>query len=396
MDLVNDPALDAFRAEIRAFLRANLTDDIRRKVMEGGYLSREAHTRWHKVLQKQGWIAPAWPVEHGGCGWPLAKQYVFEQEFALAYAPRAVIFGVEMVGPLLIEYGSAAQKARYLPGILSGDEWWCQGFSEPGSGSDLASLACMAVRDGDHYMINGTKLWQTAATEADMMFGLFRTDSSGRKQQGITVLLVPMKSKGLSLRPITLLDGGQEVAQCFFDDVRVPVANRVGEENQGWGCAKFLLSIERLGIAEVARSSAMLNRLKGIVEQPDAHGRRLADDPEVANEIAEIEIDLMALEATEYCMLFDPAAGADLGAEASTLKLMGTQVQQRISAATMAAAGPYAQAMASGLDGDNASRIGPDFAEPATRGYFNLRKISIYGGSNEIQKNIVAKAVLGL
>lgn len=396
MELIDDPEIAAFRAEIRAFLRANLTEDLRRKVMEGGYLTREAHTRWHKVLQRKGWVAPAWPAEHGGCGWPLVKQYVFEQEFALAYAPRSVIFGVDMVGPLLIEYGDDAQKARYLPRILSGDEWWCQGFSEPGSGSDLASLSCKAVRDGNYYVINGTKLWQTAATEADMMFGLFRTDSSGRKQQGITVLLVDMKSKGLSLRPITLLDGGQEVAQCFFDDVRVPMANRVGEENQGWSCAKYLLSIERLGIAEVARSNAMLNRLKAIVETPDAHGRRLSDDPDVAATIAEIEIDLMALEATEFRMLFDPAAGGDMGAEASTLKLVGTQVQQRISEATMAAAGPYAQAMASGLDGDNAARIGPDFAEPATRNYFNLRKISIYGGSNEIQKNIVAKAVLGL
>ncbi|MGH6720060.1 MAG: acyl-CoA dehydrogenase family protein, partial [Alphaproteobacteria bacterium] len=314
----------------------------------------------------------------------------------LAYAPRPVIFGGEMVGPLLLEFGTEAQKARYLPRILTGEEWWCQGFSEPGSGSDLASLTCRAVRDADHYVINGTKLWQTAATEADMMFGLFRTESSGKKQHGITVLLVDMRAKGLSLRPITLIDGSQEVAQCFFDDVVVPVANRVGAENEGWGCAKYLLGIERLGIAEVARSRAMLARYVSIIESPDASGRRLIDDPDVATRLAEIEVELLALEATEYRMLFDPARGGEVGAEASTLKLVGTQVQQRISEATMEAAGYFAQAAAAGQGGDNARRVGPAFAEPAARNYFSLRKISIYGGSNEIQKNIVAKAVLGL
>jgi hypothetical protein len=396
MELMDDPATNAFRLEIQAFLRAKLPESVRKAVAEGGYLGREEHTRWHRTLHEKGWVAPAWPVEHGGCGWSLEKQYVFEQEFALANAPRAVIFGVDMVGPLLIEYGTPEQQKRYLPKILTGEEWWCQGFSEPGSGSDLASLACRAKREGDRYVINGTKIWQTLATEADMMFGLFRTDSTGKKQDGITVLLVDMKSKGLTLRPITLIDGSQEVAQCFFDDVRVPAADRVGEENKGWSCAKYLLGIERLGIAEVARSRAMFARLKSIVETPDLDGRRQIDDPEIATRMTEIEIDLMALEATEYRMLFDPARGGEVGAEASTLKLVGTQVQQRISEATMEAGGYYAQASAAGWEGDNAQRIGPAFAELASRNYFNLRKISIYGGSNEIQKNIVAKAVLGL
>jgi len=396
MELIRDPEITAFREEIREFLRTKLPESLRHKVAEGGYLGRAETTRWQRILFDRGWSAPGWPEAYGGRGWSLTKQYAFEQEFALANAPRGVPFGIDMVGPLLIEYGTDEQRARYLPRILTGEEWWCQGFSEPGSGSDLASLSCRAVRQGDHYVINGTKLWQTLATDADMMFGLFRTDSTGKKQQGITVLLVDMHSKGLTLRQITLIDGGQEVAQCFFDEVRVPVANRIGAENEGWGCAKFLLGIERLGIAEVARSRAMLDRYEVIVATPDAAGRRLLDDPEVANRLAEIEIDLIALEATEYRMLFDPARGGEVGAEASTLKLVGTQVQQLISEATMEAPGYFAQAAAAGIGGDNARRIGPAFAEPATRNYFNLRQISIYGGSNEIQKNIVAKAVLGL
>jgi alkylation response protein AidB-like acyl-CoA dehydrogenase len=245
-------------------------------------------------------------------------------------------------------------------------------------------------------VLNGTKLWQTIAMDADMMFGLFRTDSSGRKQEGITVLLVDMRSPGLTLRPITLIDGSVEVAQCFFDDVRVPVANRVGEENKGWGCAKYLLSIERLGIAEVARSKALLRRLKRMAAEATDGDRPLAEDPTVARRIADIEIDLMALEATEVRFLFNPAQGGELGPEASILKLVGTQVEQRIAEAMMELSGYYAQPAARGPDGSNEPPVGPAFAEAATRLYFNLRKISIYGGSNEIQRNIVAKAVLGL
>ncbi|MSP82957.1 MAG: pimeloyl-CoA dehydrogenase large subunit [Alphaproteobacteria bacterium] len=396
MQLIQDPSVEEFRKDVRDFLTATLPDDIRQRSVDAMYVGRAMQTRWHKILLAHGWGAPSWPKEHGGTGWSLAQQYVFDHELADADAPRGLPFGIDMVGPLLFAYGTEAQRKRYLPGILSGDEWWCQGFSEPGSGSDLASLQCKAKRDGDAYVLNGTKLWQTLAMDADMMFGLFRTDGSGKKQEGITVLLVDMHSPGLTLRPITLIDGSVEVAQCFFDDVRVPAGNRVGEENKGWGCAKYLLGIERLGIAEVARSKALLRRLKRLVASQTDGGAPVLADPYVARRIADIEVDLMALEATEYRFLFDPAHGGELGPEASILKLVGTQVEQRIAEAMMEAFGPYAQPAAGGPEGTNEPPVGHPFAEPATRLYFNMRKISIYGGSNEIQRNIVSKAVLGL
>jgi alkylation response protein AidB-like acyl-CoA dehydrogenase len=394
LDLFDNPSLAAFRAEVRAFIEANLPADLRKAVETGADIGPAGIARWQAILCKKGWGAPSWPKEHGGTGWSLAEQYIFNQEIAAAYAPGGVPFNIDMVGPLIIHHGNDDQKRRFLPKTLTGEIRWCQGFSEPNSGSDLASLQCRAVRDGDHYVINGTKLWQTLAMDADKMFGLFRTDSSGRKQEGITVLLVDMKAKGLSLRPIKLMDGSVEVAQCFFDDVRVPVADRVGEEGKGWSLAKFVLGLERLGIAEVARSKAMFARLKRIaVEERDGH--RLIDENAFAELLVRLEADLLALDVTEFRFLFDPDKGGELGAEASILKLCGTVVQQRIAEATMEAAGYFALP-AAGEDGANAPAIGPDFARGASEAYLNLRKISIYGGSNEIQRNIVSKAVLGL
>jgi alkylation response protein AidB-like acyl-CoA dehydrogenase len=396
MDFFDSPELSAFRDEVRSFLLANLPEDIRRKAAVTMYLERPDQTRWHQLLYRHGWGAPTWPREHGGTGWSLEQQYIFDHELAAAGAPRMIEFGLNMVGPLLMTYGSEEQRQRFLPRILSGEDWWCQGFSEPGAGSDLAALQCKARRDGDDYVINGTKIWTSSATESDMMFGLFRTDGSGKKQQGITFLLVDMKSPGLSIRPIKLIDGCYEVAQCFFDDVRVLVENRVGEEHKGWTYAKYVLGLERLGIAETGRSRALLAQLKEIATTAPGGGPALLDDPYFAERIAEVEIELDALEATEFRMLFDPEKKGELGAEASILKLCGTVVQQRLTELRMEAAGYYALPLADADKPTNLPPLGPAFAAAAAGQYLNFRKISIYGGSNEIQRNIVAKAVLGL
>ncbi|HKF60688.1 MAG TPA: acyl-CoA dehydrogenase family protein [Dongiaceae bacterium] len=385
----------AFRHEIRAFFRESLPEDVRRTVMTGLPTGREMADRWHKVMLAKGWAAPTWPKEHGGTGWSLKRQYIFEQERVAAWAPGPLIFNIDMVGPLFIRYGTPAQNARFLPRVLSGEDHWCQGFSEPGSGSDLASLKCRAVRKGDRYVINGAKIWQTAVYESDMMFGLFRTDSSGRKQQGISVLVLPLASKGLSLRPVLLLDGIERVAQCTFEDVEVPVENLIGEENQGWSIAKYLLTLERLGIAEVGASRACLGRLKTLAGAEIRGNEPLLLEPTLLKEIADVEADLDALEATEYRFLFDPQSNGELGPESSILKIQGTLIRQRLTELTMRVAGPFAQETATDLP-SSAPDEARSFAAWATRHYFNFRKISIYGGSNEIQRNIVAKAVLGL
>ncbi len=395
MEAFDTPEDRAFRHEVRAFFEQNLPDDIRRAQLTGLPAGREISDRWHKILLAKGWAAPNWPKEHGGTGWSLKQQYIFDQERAAAWAPLPVVFNIDMVGPLFIRYGTPEQNARFLPRVLSAEDHWCQGFSEPGSGSDLASLKCRAVRQGDRYVINGAKLWQTAVYDSDMMFGLFRTDSSGKKQQGISVLVLPMNSKGLSLRPVVLLDGMERVAQCTFEDVEVPAENLIGPENQGWGIAKYLLTLERLGIAEVAASRACLSRLKGLANAETRGNEPLFLEPTLLNEIAAIEADLDAVEATEYRFLFDPQSNGELGPESSILKIQGTLIRQRLTELTMRVAGPFAQETGMDLptrEPDDAR----SFAAWATRHYLNFRKISIYGGSNEIQRNIVAKAVLGL
>jgi alkylation response protein AidB-like acyl-CoA dehydrogenase len=395
MEAFDTPEDRAFRHEVRAFFEQNLPDDIRRAQLTGLPAGREISDRWHKILLAKGWAAPNWPKEHGGTGWSLKQQYIFDQERAAAWAPLPVVFNIDMVGPLFIRYGTPEQNARFLPRVLSAEDHWCQGFSEPGSGSDLASLKCRAVRQGDRYVINGAKLWQTAVYDSDMMFGLFRTDSSGKKQQGISVLVLPMNSKGLSLRPVVLLDGMERVAQCTFEDVEVPAENLIGPENQGWGIAKYLLTLERLGIAEVAASRACLSRLKALANAETRGNEPLFLEPTLLNEIAAVEADLDAVEATEYRFLFDPQSNGELGPESSILKIQGTLIRQRLTELTMRVAGPFAQETGMDLptrEPDDAR----SFAAWATRHYLNFRKISIYGGSNEIQRNIVAKAVLRL
>ena len=388
-----------FRAEVREFIAARLPSDIRRRVEGGLALGREDYATWHRILHEKGWAAPAWPREHGGPGWTPVQRYVFDSEIAAADAPRVMPFGVSMVGPVIFTFGDDAQKARFLPRILSADDWWCQGYSEPGAGSDLAGLRTRAVRDGDDYVVTGQKTWTTSAQWADWIFCLVRTDPDAPKpQQGISFLLIDMRSPGVDVRPIVTIDGGQEVNDVFFDGVRVPARNLVGEENKGWTYAKFLLSFERAGIADVGRSRKQLARLKQVARSEKTNGRPLAEDHRFREKIASVEIDLLALEFTELRALSRRAAGKEPGTEANILKIRGTEVQQRLTELHLEAVGAYANPYIPEAlrDGWNEEPVGPDYAAGAAPRYFNWRKASIYGGTNEIQKGILAKFVLGL
>ncbi len=397
MDL--NPTADelAFRDEAREFLRANLPEAIRRKVDSGRPLRKGDYVTWQKILHRRGWIAPQWPKQYGGAGWTPIEQYIFEEEAAAACAPPVIAFGVHMVGPVLIAFGDEAQKRRYLPRILASDDWWCQGFSEPDAGSDLASVRTRARRDGDSYIVNGQKTWTTYAQYADMIFCLVRTADSGRKQEGISFLLIDMKSPGITVRPIITIEGKHEVNEVFFDDVRVPIANRVGEENKGWTYAKYLLGYERTNIAGVARSKQQLQRLKAIATAERSGERRLIDDMRFREKIAAVEIELMALEVTNLRILASSRADRAPGPEPSLLKIKGTEIQQAITELLLEAIGPYAiPFLPEALEeGSNLAPIGPDYALPLAPHYFNWRKVSIFGGSNEIQKNVVAKMILG-
>ena len=389
----------AFRAEVREFVAARLPPDIRRRVEGGLALGREDYVTWHRILYERGWAAPAWPREHGGPGWTPVQRYLFDSEIASADAPRVMPFGVSMVGPVIFTFGDDAQKARFLPRILSADDWWCQGYSEPGAGSDLAGLRTRAVRDGDDYVVTGQKTWTTSAQWADWIFCLVRTDPDAPKpQQGISFLLIDMRSPGVEVRPIVTIDGGQEVNDVFFDGVRVPARNLVGEENKGWTYAKFLLSFERAGIADVGRSRKQLTRLKQVARSEKTNGRPLAEDHRFREKIAAVEIDLLALEFTELRALSRRAAGKEPGTEANILKIRGTEVQQRLTELHLEAVGAYANPYIPDAlrDGWNEEPVGPDYAAGAAPRYFNWRKASIYGGTNEIQKGILAKFVLGL
>jgi hypothetical protein len=393
--LLDRPDLRAFRDEARQAIRRHLPDDIRRIVAsELMELPREMQLRWQRILYDLGgWSCPNWPGQHGGPGWTFEQQYIFERELALGDAPRVMSFGVQMLGPSLIAHGNEAQQARFLPPILKGEVVWCQGFSEPNAGSDLAALKCRAERDGADYVVNGSKMWTTDGHIADWMFGLFRTDASGKKQHGITFLLLDMKSPGVTLRPIRTFDGGTEVNQVFLDNVRVPVGQRLGEEHKGWGIAKYLLGLERLGIAEVSRSMATLRRVRDAARRR-VGGRKLLDDPAFSLALAKREIELLALESLERRVLFGPGGPEALGPEASILKLVGTEVQQGLLELLMDAQGIHAMADLPVTAQDDP--VLPPGARFAARGFYNFRKTSIYGGSNEIQKEILAKTVLRL
>ncbi len=387
----------AFRAEVRAFIAESYPANLRGKQDEGDDLTKEDFLAWHKILAKKGWIAPAWPVEYGGTGWNATQRYIWSEETARADCIRILPFGITMVAPVIYTFGTPEQKAKFLPGILSGDDWWCQGYSEPGAGSDLASLRTKAISDGDDYIVNGQKTWTTMAQYADWGFFLVRTASDVKAQEGISFLLIDMKSPGITVRPIITLGGEHEVNEVWLEDVRVPKANRIYEENKGWTCAKFLLAHERSGIAGVAASKRGVEKVKAIARTEMDGERPLFANPFFKRKIAELEVDLTALEYTELRTLAGEAAGKGPGPESSLLKVKGTEIQQRITELALEAVGHYGAPYFRGFgEGDNEHPIGPDYAHHSAPTYFNMRKTSIYGGSNEIQRNIIAKMVLGL
>ncbi len=388
----------AFRDEVRSFLKDKLPEDLSHKVKNGLQLTKQDMERWHAILNERGWLANHWPEQHGGPGWSAVQKFIFEHECALAGTPRIVPFGLSMLGPVLIKYGNEAQKAHWLPRILNGADWWCQGYSEPGSGSDLASVKTSAVRDGDHYIVNGQKTWTTLGQHANMIFCLVRTNREAKAQQGISFLLVDMNSPGVEVRPIITLDGEHEVNEVFFTDVRVPVENLVGEENKGWTYAKYLLTYERTNIAGVGFSVAGLEKLKAVAGRMLRNGKPLTQDPLFAARLATVEIDLENMKTTNLRVIAAVAGGGVPGAESSMLKIRGTEIRQEILSLVRRAMGPYAapfieEALQAGYD---QPAIGDAAAATAAAAYFNYRKLSIFGGSNEIQKNIISKMILGL
>ncbi len=388
----------AFRDEVRDFMRTSLPASIRRKMVEGRRLEKDDIVRWQRILNEKGWAVPHWPAEWGGQNWTPVQQYIFQDELQQAPAPAPLPFGVAMVGPVIVAFGNEAQKRRFLPRIANLDDWWCQGFSEPGAGSDLASLKTAAKREGDHYIVNGQKIWTTMAQYADWIFCLVRTDSQGKKQEGITFLLIDMRTKGITVRPIVTIDGGAEVNEVFFDDVQVPVENRIGAENKGWDYAKFLLGNERTGIARVGYSKERIRRIRELASMTRDGGRPIIEDERFREKLAALEIELKALEMTQLRVV---AAERSRDAKkpdpySSILKIKGAEIQQAVSELLLEIVGPYALPYAPETAGANEPPVGPDWAAPIAPTYFNWRKISIYGGSNEIQKNIIAKAILGL
>lgn len=394
MDLQFTPEEHAFREEVRAFFTEQWDDEIKAKLGDyGSPQIKEGFIEWQRRLYQKGWMAPGWPVEHGGVDWSPTQHYIFNSERTELGIPEQIPFGVTMVAPVIYTYGSEEQKAKFLPRILKSEDWWCQGYSEPGSGSDLASLQTKAELDGDDYIINGSKTWTSYAQYADWIFCLVRTDNSGRKQEGITFLLIDMKSPGIIVRPIDTIDGFHHLNEVFFDDVRVPVANRIGEEGKGWTYAKSLLVHERLNIAGVAGSKGLLDKIRELARAEVNGGKVLLDDPRFAQRLSDVEIDLMALEFTELRVLADAAKGVNPGPESSLLKLQGTEIQQSLHELMMDVTGYYSQTLRGDLSGE---QLGNEYSDLARKQYFRGRAATIYGGSNEIQKNITAKYVLGL
>jgi len=398
MDLNYSTEEMAFQAKVKTWLAENLPAELAHRVKRGQSLSRDDMQGWHDTLNSNGWLANHWPVEHGGTGWTAIQRHIFEEECCLAYAPRTVPFGLSMLGPVLIKYGNEAQKSHWLPRILDGSDWWCQGYSEPGAGSDLASLRCKAERDGDHYVVNGQKTWTTLGQYANMIFMLVRTSNEGKPQQGISFLLIDMDTPGIEVRPIHLLEGTHEVNEVFFTDVRVPIENLVGEENMGWTYAKYLLTYERTNIAGIGFSMAALAELKDIAGDQTRAGRKLADNPLFAARMARAEIELENARITNLRVVTAAAGGGAPGAESSMIKIKGTEIRQELDNLKRTALGAYAapfvpEAFEPGFNGPS---VGPDYAAPIAKQYFNNRKISIFGGSNEIQKNIISKMILGL
>jgi pimeloyl-CoA dehydrogenase large subunit len=399
MDLRFTPEENAFREDVRAFFKAAVPEATRRKIVEGRRLTKDEIVGWARILNKKGWGVSHWPKEFGGTGWTPTQQYIFLEEREKAPAPEPIAFGSQMVGPVIIAFGSEEQKKRFLPRIANADDFWCQGFSEPGSGSDLASLKTTAKKVGNEWVINGQKTWTTYAQYADWIFVLARTDAAAKKQEGISFILVDMKTPGVTVRPIQTIDGGHEVNEVFFDDVKVPLQNLVGQENKGWDYAKFLLSNERTGIARVGISKERLRRVKELAGIELEGGQPLIEDERFRIKLAQVEVELKALEMLQLRVVAARRTGDNKPDPASSiLKIKGSELQQSITELALEVVGPYAMPLDPGQDSllRNEPPVGPDWAGPVAPTYFNYRKVSIYGGTNEIQKNIIAKAVLGL
>jgi pimeloyl-CoA dehydrogenase large subunit len=400
MDLRFSKEENAFRQELRSFFRSAVPESTRKKVMESRHLTKEEWVQSHKVLHSRGLTVPHWPKEWGGADWTPVQHYIYTEELQYNGVPQPLPFNVSMCGPVVIAFGTPEQKKRFLPRMASLDDWWCQGFSEPGAGSDLAGLKTSAVRRGDHYIVNGQKTWTTLAQHADWIFCLCRTDPEAKKQLGISFILIDMKTPGITVRPIQTIDGGREVNEVFFDEVKVPVENLVGQEHRGWDCAKFLLGNERTGIARVGYSKQRVQRIKELASKVMAGDRPLLEDEHFREKVAAVEVDLKALEMTQMRVLAEDSKRKNNlpNPMSSILKIKGSEIQQATTALLMEVAGPLALPYQMERDEPEHGSNEPDdsdWAAPAAPGYFNYRKTTIYGGSNEIQRNILAKAVLG-
>ncbi len=397
MDLSFTPDETAFRDRMRDFFHTQIPAGIRDQVKKGEHVPRGDQVTAQRIMNAHGLAVPHWPTEWGGQGWSPVQLYIYQDEMQQACVPPPLGFNANMVGPVIAQFANDDQKRRFLPATANLDIWWCQGFSEPGAGSDLASLRTTAVRDGEHYVVNGQKTWTTLAQYADWIFCLVRTDPGAKKQMGISFLLIDMQTPGITVRPIQTIDGGVEVNEVWFDDVRVPLENLVGEENKGWDYAKFLLGNERTGIARVGVSKARIRRIKQLAALERVGDRALLDEPHFREKLAAVEVELKALEMTQLRVVADER-NRDKGRPnpaSSILKLKGSELQQATTELLMDVVGPYVLPYDEHADGSNQEPVGPDFAAEAAPTYFNWRKISIYGGSNEIQRNIVAKAILG-
>ena len=392
----------AFRDEVRAFIEENFTDDLRRKMArtKNGYLDKEDHVTWQKRLHAKGWAAPHWPTEYGGPGFTHSQHFIYDREMSAAGVPLTVPFGITMVAPVIMKFGSEEQKKKYLPDILASNVWWCQGYSEPGAGSDLASLQMKAEDKGDHYLCNGSKIWTTQAQHADMIFCLVRTAKMEKRQDGISFLLIDMKTPGIKVEPLVTLDGPaegkQEINQVFFEDVKVPKENLIGEENKGWTYAKYLLEFER-GNSYSPGLMRSLGKVRKIAADTIVDGEPLAAQPEFQAKINDVETQVRAMEYTELRIFSALSNGQNVGPESSMLKCRGTELQQAISELALEGIGYYSMPFVRDTFAlSNEEVVGPDYAPPVAPYYFSLRKASIYAGSNEIQRNIMSKAVLGL
>lgn len=401
MDLRFTPEETAFREEVRSFIRDNLPADIRDRMRLGHSPRKEDTVRWQRILNQKGWAGLSWPKEWGGPGWSAIQRMIFLEENQVAPAPELLSFNITMIGPVLIQFGTEEQKKRFLPRAANLDDWWCQGFSEPGAGSDLASLKTAAKLDGDHYVVNGQKIWTSTAHNADWIFLLVRTNpGAAKRQEGISFLLVDMKTPGITVRPIISIDGSHHLNEVFFDDVKVPVHMRVHQENKGWDVAKFLLGNERTGIARLGKSKERVKAAKEMARDVNLHGRPLVTDPTFRQRVAQMEVDMKALEITQYRVVsaYDKAQGAGRPDPlSSVLKVKGTELLQATTELAMDVAGPLSMPVwAQELEAMNEPDDMMEAASASTGSYLFLRAASIYGGTNEIQKNILTKAVLGL